>query len=804
MDKYLQPAQIQFVDSVLPIPFQELATVNQAIQTEANRAAQAYNEQLAKFTDFQSPLSKDTQRYYDLTYGALQPLGEEFAKNANIWKDPMFRSKVNSELSKIPYGELANLRQSRDAALRYQMAREKAMLSGNYREEWDNVDFSTYQTSGEGGQGIFDRTFVPYQSMDEIVAPMLKNIPKRDLTAEQYKKLTDQDLPPGRFAQGIPLEDLYMHARNSLSNLRNNQVAVKHALEQLGLLRADKETIKANAKRIDDQLVENFVDQGKLLVHGTSVSDPYDIKLAAINRANELRTPPPKSEQDPVAVWLEDQHGALNVVNKQAIMNTVGEGVPIPGSTALPEEDPKYASLPTNMQSTSSETDKAIRESYNKFFEFAKETLLGIGDLTDNETSPLAMVMKSAGISTKRLNTTLEYLTGQKLGEFVDDKPVYTKGTPNLAKGIADLSEIYTGLSNILNIKMATATPIDPSVITAYRQIEQLTGAAQMLAHNQFRSNVRRETAEASRTGDVSRSPMWKYSVGTNVQEVGSILRKNYNEYQLAEDSGNIVEDVFKISAGPGDKFTFLTKGGGIWQDIANEMKAFGTDGLMEELKKYPKLSSKYSSGQTSQSPGGAYGYYTISKVNENRTVNLDNLKEFQKNLKDTLEHWNKNEGSSITEYIKANLPRNIDVLYAPGAYNILVDGRVHNAKGDAYIPKKVIDDLIDKYVKDRPGIKLSADELRLILFEGLLGPGKQIGELADKEMTLYNAKDNKETRIAYKPKQKYYTLYSMADIDYGINPSNMRYKLARDAAGAGQAATIDAVNRQIIEFYRQ
>lgn len=173
---YDQPAQAKFLNTYVPINFNELYRIG-ATQKEAVEQAQSQlGTQLQKWSEFHSPSAKDTQNYYDLTIGKIAPTIQEMSSNPDLIKTAEGRSRLQSLINSVDYSKLGQLKQSREGMIQRQQAIQKLMLEGKYNPLWHDVDFTNYNTL-DPSRGIFnDISPLAYKSEIDLVKPFVDNL----------------------------------------------------------------------------------------------------------------------------------------------------------------------------------------------------------------------------------------------------------------------------------------------------------------------------------------------------------------------------------------------------------------------------------------------------------------------------------------------------------------------------------------------------------------------------------------------------------------------------------------------------
>ena len=94
VNRYDNPAQAEFINTYVPIPFEQLLSLGKQAKENVDQALKDYSTALDKWAEFQSPSAADTKAYYDETYGRALPVAEELSKNLDMIKTAEGISKI--------------------------------------------------------------------------------------------------------------------------------------------------------------------------------------------------------------------------------------------------------------------------------------------------------------------------------------------------------------------------------------------------------------------------------------------------------------------------------------------------------------------------------------------------------------------------------------------------------------------------------------------------------------------------------------------------------------------------------------
>lgn len=202
VNRYDNPAQAEFINTYVPIPFEQLYTLGKQAKENVDQALKDYSTALDKWAEFQSPSAADTKAYYDETYGRALPVAEELSKNLDMIKTAEGRSKIYSAINNVDRAKLSMLRQSAEGLRERQKVNQRLMLEGKYNPLWHDVDFTGYNTLTSGIYN--DVSPLGYQSIKDLTDKYVNNLKDSYLgrsngfihtgvTGDQIKKILDEN-----------------------------------------------------------------------------------------------------------------------------------------------------------------------------------------------------------------------------------------------------------------------------------------------------------------------------------------------------------------------------------------------------------------------------------------------------------------------------------------------------------------------------------------------------------------------------------------------------------------------------------
>lgn len=270
VNRYDNPAQAQFIDTYVPIPFEQLYTLGRQAQDNVNQALKDYASALDKWSEFTSPSQVDTQAWYNETYGRALPVAEEMSRNMDLIRTPEGRSRIYSVINNVDRAKLSMLRQSADNLRQRQEANQRLMAAGQYNPEWHDMDFANYNTQTSG---IFnDVSPLPYQSEVDMVKPFVDNLKDSFLGSRGGYLFTGVTQDQVRHQIDLNMSSILNtpQARRHLEILMNRGLSQEQALTALrnSLYTAGDEFVRENISGVDAFALENLRQQNRLRLKG--------------------------------------------------------------------------------------------------------------------------------------------------------------------------------------------------------------------------------------------------------------------------------------------------------------------------------------------------------------------------------------------------------------------------------------------------------------------------------------------------------------------------------------------------------
>ena len=286
MNEYSNPAQAEFMNTYVPIPFEQLYKLGAQAKADVETSAAQLGSAVSKWSEFKSPSQKDTQTWYDATVGRAKPLIEEMSNNMDLIKSAEGRARINSIINNVDVAKLSALRQSAQGLEERRKVDQQLMLSGKYNPDWHNVDYTGYDTTQ---QGTFnDTTPIAYKSVLELASPYYKDLQPRLIShGTRYDKY------------GITAEDVKSVANRSFNDIYNTpegQMHMRTLMAKNPGMTSDQaktalynEVVQSHAAMVSSK---DVVNEYGLAAYKQALSSQAQLQLAREKAALKAQTSP--------------------------------------------------------------------------------------------------------------------------------------------------------------------------------------------------------------------------------------------------------------------------------------------------------------------------------------------------------------------------------------------------------------------------------------------------------------------------------------------------------------------------------
>lgn len=174
INRFSTPVESEYISQYVPIPFEQLYALGKEYNTRLDKAYEQMASHIEKYKDFQSPSAVDTARWNQIMQTNVIDRVNALMANPDALKTQAGRAEVQNIINSMPYGEMNELKQSRDQMLQRQKLEQQLSLAGKYNPLWHGMDYTNYSTDK---QGVFnDLNLLPYTSELDIVKPFVDNL----------------------------------------------------------------------------------------------------------------------------------------------------------------------------------------------------------------------------------------------------------------------------------------------------------------------------------------------------------------------------------------------------------------------------------------------------------------------------------------------------------------------------------------------------------------------------------------------------------------------------------------------------
>ena len=215
MNEYSNPAQAQFINTYVPIPFEQLYNLGVQAKQDVEKAVEKVGTTVSKWSEFESPSQADTKAWYDATIGKVKPLINEMANNMDLMKSAEGRARMNALINNVDVASLSAIKQSAENMKQRQKLDQEMMVRGMYNPAWHKVDYANYSTVK---QGTFnDMSPIAYKDIPSLAEPYFKDVTKRYLGTKNNREY-----------YGVAKEDVEKAAQMSFNDIYNTPEAQMH------------------------------------------------------------------------------------------------------------------------------------------------------------------------------------------------------------------------------------------------------------------------------------------------------------------------------------------------------------------------------------------------------------------------------------------------------------------------------------------------------------------------------------------------------------------------------------------------
>lgn len=173
VNRYDNPAQAQFIDTYVPIPFEQLYTLGKQANERVDKALADYRTAANTWTEFRSRSMKDMQTWDAETRGKVLPIIDQAAKNPEAIKSMEWQTALQSAINNVDRAKLSALKQNAANFDEYAKQVQTLMLHDKYNPLWHDRDFTNWDTTTSG---LFNEVPLAYSSIKDLTNEYVNNL----------------------------------------------------------------------------------------------------------------------------------------------------------------------------------------------------------------------------------------------------------------------------------------------------------------------------------------------------------------------------------------------------------------------------------------------------------------------------------------------------------------------------------------------------------------------------------------------------------------------------------------------------
>lgn len=265
MNFYEQPAQAQFVNTYVPLPFEQLMSVANMYKQEYDKT----NEQLAKFNreagEFNSLSQRDIETWDQETSGRIKPLLEKIGANSEYLKTAEGRAEISKTINSTNYGLLNKLKSNADVL---------SEAAKSYDPRWGDDTMQQITNWDTKSGGMFTGRNIKYQTLGELSNPYFDLLGKGKYMGKDKSGLFDQF--------GLDKTHLESVASDEVVNeLYSTPEAQKHI--QLAKQRGELKEGQDERQWLHDAIIQSQIGRVGVI---DMKADPFAMEAYRENRAD--------------------------------------------------------------------------------------------------------------------------------------------------------------------------------------------------------------------------------------------------------------------------------------------------------------------------------------------------------------------------------------------------------------------------------------------------------------------------------------------------------------------------------------
>lgn len=233
VNRYDSPAQAEFVNTYVPIPFQELVSIGKELNVRRDAAEKVFRDTMTDWKKFYSPSAVDTESWKKATYGsdAAKEVINKYVADPNYVKTAEGQAALANLTNNADIATMQKLQLNAQNLNTYLKNRADLQAKGLYDETWDDVDVTNYDTVNQGV--LKQLSPLEYRSIVDITKPFVDNLHESSMGGDgQY------------LYSGVSKKRTRAQVESNMSGILNSPFADKHIESIMRRDKVDRATAK--------------------------------------------------------------------------------------------------------------------------------------------------------------------------------------------------------------------------------------------------------------------------------------------------------------------------------------------------------------------------------------------------------------------------------------------------------------------------------------------------------------------------------------------------------------------------------
>jgi len=177
VNRFDKPAQAQFINTYVPIPFEAMLQAGLAKQGRYDQTAAAMDQSIANADQLMSISDSKDEEYIKGVRASMYDIRDRYGDKD--WSDSMVKRKMNQEINKLDKNKVQRIQQSYAAWSQAEKYKNDLKAKGLYNPELDEDPSFGYDTDAQGVYSYGHEAYLPKEEtldryFDEIKEPTRK------------------------------------------------------------------------------------------------------------------------------------------------------------------------------------------------------------------------------------------------------------------------------------------------------------------------------------------------------------------------------------------------------------------------------------------------------------------------------------------------------------------------------------------------------------------------------------------------------------------------------------------------------